>query len=226
MVTDWKKLMGKALGTLTCSRSEHEVWADFAVLGAYEIGQPLGLSRGLESDAARICEKYSEEEISTLGEMMGCTIAALDENPRQDFLGSSYMALGINGKSKGQFFTPYSVCEAMAEISITKDKCETALSEKGYIRLNDPACGGGATLIASANRLRALDVDYQGCAWFVGQDLNLETACMCYIQLSLIGCAGRVIVGDTLAMEKKVVLTLPMSMINPIWTARQLREVV
>jgi hypothetical protein len=49
---------------------------------------------------------------------------------------------------------------------------------------------------------------------------------MCYIQLSLIGCAGEVIVGNTLVMEKKVVLTLPMSLMNPMWTARQLREVV
>lgn len=33
---------------------------------------------------------------------------------------------------------------------------------------------------------------------FVGQDINATTALMCYIQLSMLGCAGYVAIGDTL----------------------------
>lgn len=223
MVTDWKRPMEKALGRLAYRRSKYESWADFAIMGAAELAAPLHLDGGIREDAQRIRNKYDVDELDAMTEMMGCTIGALDENPRQDFLGSMYMALDIGSKHHGQFFTPYAVCEAMAHAQITEDGCKKAIGEHGYITLNDPACGGGATLIAGANRLRELGIDYQNMAWFVGQDLSQQTAAMCYIQLALLGCAGKVIVGDTLNMEVRSEIELPMNVISSWWTARKLK---
>lgn len=225
MVSDWTKHMGKALKRCAGHRSNHEAWQDFAIMSASGLAAPLGLDGPLRDDAERIREKYDSGEMEAMSEMLGCVVGALDENPRQDFLGAAYMELGIGNKKDGQFFTPYAVCEAMAGASIDADGCERAIAESGYVSLSDPACGGGATLIAGANRLRELGVD-QHHAWFEAQDLNLETACMCYVQLSLLGCAGVVIVGDTLAMERRRVLHLPMNVISPWWTARALKGVV
>lgn len=63
----------------------------------------------------------------------------------------------------------------------------------------DCACGAGAMLVAAASYLREIGFDYQRDALFVGQDIDSTTALMCYIQLSLLGCPGYVIIGDTLA---------------------------
>ena len=41
-------------------------------------------------------------------------------------------------------------------------------------------------------------MDYQRNVLFVAQDIDFVTGCMCYIQLSLLGCAGYVVVGDTI----------------------------
>lgn len=223
MVSDWKKPMDKALARAAGHRSNHEAWADFAVLFASELMAPLYENGPLVADAERIRDKYDDGELEAMAEMMGCTVGALEENPRQDFLGSAYMVLGIGNGKHGQVFTPYAVCEAMADAQMVGESVAKAMDEKGYVTLNDPACGGGATLIAGANSLRAQGFDYQNFAWFVGQDINLETACMCYVQLALLGCAGAVIIGDTLACEQRMVLRLPMNVISPWWTARILQ---
>ena len=224
-MSGWTAQMGKSLKRCAGHRSNHEAWQDFAIMSASELAAPLGLDGPLRDDAERIRHKYNNDEIEAMSEMFGCTISALESNPRQDYLGAAYMELDIGNKKDGQFFTPYAVCEAMAGEVITAECCESAISDHGYVTLNDPACGGGATLIAGANRLRELGVD-QHHAWFEAQDLNLETACMCYVQLALLGCAGIVIVGDTLGMERRRVLHLPMNVISPWWTARALRGAV
>lgn len=222
MVSKWTKPMQDALKRLAGHRSYHEVWMDFAVYGASELSK-IYPNNQLKDAHTRIADKYSSDGMESMAELMGCTIAAFEENPNQDFLGSMYMELGIGNKKDGQFFTPYVVCKAMADAQISKDAVDDAIKERGYITLNDPACGGGATLIAGANRLKELGIDYQNFAWFEAQDLNLETACMCYIQLSLLGCAGVVIVGDTITQERRQELMLPMNLISPWWTARWMK---
>ena len=49
-----------------------------------------------------------------------------------------------------------------------------------------------------ANALKGKGVNYQQNAIFVAQDVDRTAALMCYIQLSLLGCPGYVIVGNTL----------------------------
>ena len=46
--------------------------------------------------------------------------------------------------------------------------------------------------------MKKQEINYQNCAFIVAQDLSQLTALMCYIQLSLLGCAGIIVVGDTL----------------------------
>ena len=55
-----------------------------------------------------------------------------------------------------------------------------------------------------AKRLKAMGINYQSKALFVGQDIDRIAAQMCYIQLALNGCTGYVCVAD--AMMKPVVV--------------------
>ena len=56
---------------------------------------------------------------------------ALDQNQEQDFLGKMFMRLDLGNRSAGQFFTPYHVCELMAEVVATNalEKIEQYASE-------------------------------------------------------------------------------------------------
>jgi hypothetical protein len=122
---------------------------------------------------------------------------ALENNPEQDFLGAMYMQLELGSHWHGQFFTPYCVCRMMSEICC--ESVDAKIEESGYISVCDPACGAGATLIATANTMKRCKHNFQNHVLFVGQDIDRVTGMMCYIQLSLLGCAGYVCIADTLS---------------------------
>ncbi len=107
------------------------------------------------------------------------------------------MALGLGNDHNGQFFTPYEVCRCMAQMVLAN--AATEIEKKHWISINDPAVGAGAILIAAANTIRSQGINYQQHCLFVAQEIDFVTACMCYIQLSLLGCPGYVYVGDTLS---------------------------
>ena len=143
-----------------------------------------------------------------MAEMLMQMVYAIDENPDQDFLGELYMACNLGNDHAGQFFTPYNVCQCMSEITYD---VPALLDGKGFIAVNDPACGAGALLLSFANACKRHDINYQQKVLFVAQDIDYTVGLMCYIQLSLMGCAGYVVIGDTLinpctAYDKKGLL--------------------
>lgn len=147
----------------------------------------------------QIIRKYIKEEQAIFPEMMGHVINGMEENRDCDFLGELYMELGLGNHWKGQFFTPYSVCKAMATLQMKG--IEQKIKENWFASVNDPACGAGALLIAFANTAakEINEFNWQNHILFTAQDLDAVTAKMCYIQLSLLGCAGYVKIGDSLA---------------------------
>ena len=52
--------------------------------------------------------------------------------------------------------------------------------------------------MAFANYCRDNGIDFQTSVLFVAQDIDYLVACMCYIQLSFLGCPGYVVVGNTI----------------------------
>lgn len=75
------------------------------------------------------------------------------------------------------------------------------IDTKGYTSINDSAVGAGVMLIAAANKAEELlreNLNWQNHILFTGQDLSLVAAQMAYIQISLLGCAGYIKVGNTL----------------------------
>lgn len=72
------------------------------------------------------------------------------------------------------------------------------IAKQGWVSVNDPACGAGALLIAYANECKSVGVNFQTSVLFVAQDIDLVAGLMCYIQLSLMGCSGYVVIQNTL----------------------------
>lgn len=160
-----------------------EVWSDFIQLTAIDISNVTdkGNAPKRAADARNIAKKYSEDEIKRMAEMLMQMVYAIDENPDQDFLGELYMTCELGNDHAGQFFTPYDVCRAMSEISFDPTRFE----DKGFVSVNDCACGAGALLVSFANACKRHDINYQQKVMFVAQDIDYTVGLMCYIQLSV-----------------------------------------
>lgn len=218
---------------LCYSRSSWQVWADLITAMACSLSNAV--DRTKEHFEKR--EKEYAECIKRLGsvdvpaKILAITVMALENEPEQDFLGKMYMSLDLGNHWKGQFFTPYNICKLMSDISVKEINGQ--IDEKGYISVCDPACGAGATLIAAANTMKNLSYNFQNHVLFVGQDIDRVTGMMCYIQLSLLGCAGYVCIANTITnpltghvlfpkeMESQELWYTPMFQSN-VWNYRRI----
>jgi type I restriction-modification system DNA methylase subunit len=224
----------KMFDSLSGSKGSWEVWNDVITMMAISLSNQFDNGERKTAREKRyldIAKKYTASELQTVVKICAEITIAIEDNPDQDLLGDLYMALDFGSDALGQFFTPYHLCKAMAELNADKTLIEKEIEENGYIRVNEPSCGAGANIIAFANQLIKQGINYQTCAFFIAQDLSQLTALMCYIQMSLIGMAGIVIVGDTLQQPqmpsqaeietKENIWLTPMYNIN-IWSDRRM----
>lgn len=188
---------------LSYDHNKWEVWKDLIFMISASISNTLDKKNYdyREKEYLRIINKYIPKEQMLFPKLFAKIVMSLEENPDQDLLGSIFMELNLSNGDKGQFFTPYSVCKLMAK-STMYDISER-IKEKGYISINDCACGAGATLIAGINEAKDIlskeNKNFQNHVFVVAQDIDETVALMCYIQLSLLGVAAVVKVGDSLA---------------------------
>lgn len=196
----------KVFDTLTGKYNRWEVWRDMITMTA------VGISNSVDGRFAEAREKlyldsakkYTREELLVFSRLFGLMVNRMEEKIETglwgDFLGELFMGLELGSNLGGQFFTPYHLCLAMARLEIGKGEAvREEIARHGWASVADVACGAGATLIAGAETLRGCGVDYQRDTLFAGQEIDQTTALMCYIQLSLLGCAGYVVIGDSLA---------------------------
>lgn len=195
---DHQKNFLKIFNGLTGKHSRWEIWEDFVTLTAIEISNSTDKVNAPERTKMyqTIVSKYSAKERDGMAEMLAEVVMGMEQNPDQDFLGSLYMMCELGNDHTGQFFTPYDVCKCMAMITMGNASLDFS---QGFVSVSDPACGAGATLLALANILKEKDVYYHTKVLFVGQDIDYIVGLMCYIQLSLMGCAGYVVIGDTIS---------------------------
>lgn len=176
-----------------------QVWSDFIECSAISLSNWFDregkIHDGREKRYLEIMRGYTPQEQKGLVQLLTCLMEALEMNPNQDFLGDMYMALELHSHWHGQFFTPYHMSHFMAKIIISKD--DEALRERGWIGVNDPACGAGSLLIAVRNICQEAGIGFRQ-VLFIAQDIDRVAALMCYLQLSLLGCAGYVVVGNSL----------------------------
>lgn len=201
---DWERKFLKSFQKLTYVHRSWDVWRDYIVLHACAISNVFDKEHYecREKRYLDIIHRYNKEEQDIFPALAADTLMALNENQEQDFLGKIFMDLELGNHSNGQFFTPYHVCELMAEI--TMDDVVEKIEKQGYISINDPCCGAGATLIAGAHAIRKRlekcehPLNFRNHVLMVGQDVDEIVALMCYIQLSLLGLTGFIKVGNSI----------------------------
>ena len=200
--TETGKKFIKALEKLSYRHSTWKVWTDFIELTAISISNARELRNDIrlarENQYQNLFDTYTREEQALFVDMFSYVMTEYMENSAQDFLGSLYMGLDFGNGWKGQFFTPWHVAEMMANMNFSSDT-ESELTEKGYVSVCDPTCGSGVMLLAFANAFKTVTGEhYTNKVLFIGQDLDPVVAKMCYIQLSIIGAAGYVKIGNAL----------------------------
>ncbi|MFR8298188.1 MAG: N-6 DNA methylase [Gordonibacter urolithinfaciens] len=200
-------------------RDDRDIWSAFVTMAA----APMALAAGcapssLVEDARRQFARY-EGFVGEFDEMLSAVVDALEGNPDRDVMGYVYNALGFPISSRSQFFTPYDISKMIAQMMLA-DSAQA--KKKGYISICDPCAGSGGMLVAAFNVIRDQGMNPQTDAWFEAQDISQDTALMCYVQMSLLGMAGRVIVGDSLAGTRSMELLTIGAVAHPVWAARRL----
>lgn len=178
--------------------SMYSLFQDFIVMAAIAISNSVDLAHREEREKMylQISGKYTAAELDVFAKIFAEVVLGLERNPNQDFLGEMYMNLDMGNEHAGQFFTPYHVCELMAKIS--EPNIQGRIERDHWISCMDCACGAGALLVAFANECLAQKVNYQTSVLFVAQDIDYTVGCMCYVALSLLGCAGYVKIGNSI----------------------------
>lgn len=227
---DPKKEFLSIFKRLTHCHREWTIWEDFIVMFACALSNPVDKSHYDEREKRylKIISKYNKQEQNLFPELVTQTVMALEQNPEQDFLGDIYTELELMDHSKKQEFTPYSVCQCMA--GIISDNIITQVKKDGYITIYDPCCGAGANLIAGIHearkQLEKANLKFQKHVLVVAQDIDEIVALMCYIQLSLLGVAAYVKVGNSLTEPMNADDTLDnywftMMYFSDIWVMRR-----
>ena len=129
----------KLFSTLCYSRSNWQVWSDFITVSASAISNTFDREGPTHDEREKqymeLSRGYTNDELDILAQLLSIVVLALDDDPRQDFLREVFQGLDLNSPWKGQFFTPYHMCEFMAEITL--GNAETEIRKKGWIGIND-----------------------------------------------------------------------------------------
>ena len=94
------------------------------------------------------------------------------------------------------------------------------------VTMNEPAVGGGAMVIAMCDHLINEKINFQKQLKITCQDVDYTAVCMCYIQLSLIGCNAVVVHANTLSMEEWGSFYTPMARMFPIRSTHEMQPTI
>ena len=155
--TEAEREFKKVFETINYAKNRYEVFCDWLLCSALSFSQVCHFDKNREKRYLEIVKKYSKEDLQKFAELLAITTKAfmIGNAPYfQDFLGNIYMICGFGSSTQGQFFTPYSVCQAMAQMQGIPEKNK-------IITVMDCAVGGGALPIAYAEHLFNNDINYQ-----------------------------------------------------------------
>jgi len=183
----------------------HRLFSDCMEASAISISNSMDL-RHREAREKRYLEivgQYERDIVELFAQVLAGIVMALEADP-VDALGTVYNNLELSSADKGQFFTPWHVCQFMAEASLGDPKLiQDMMARKGFLRTIEPACGAGGMIIAVAQTMRAQGINYQRHLHVTAVDIDARVAHMAYIQFSLLHIPAVVIVGNSLSLEMR-----------------------
>ena len=216
-----KNNMLKMFNRLNYKHTTWEVYSDFIELSTLAINSAAQIINKGKNDKRyfEIMKRYSKEEFEIFPKLLCELVDSLETNPT-DVLGELFMELDLGSKWKGQFFTPYNLCLLMAELAM--GDIEKTIQEHGYVTLNEPCSGGGAMILAFAQKMRERGYNPQKQLMVICQDLDEKAVYMSYIQLSLMGIPAIICHMNTLTLEMYSQWKTPFWVLGN-WDCKELR---
>jgi len=138
--------------------------------------------------------------IDTLKAAFHLMIGAM-EDTGQDVLGDVFQGAITYGEN-GQFFTPDSICEVMAKLTVPDQRTDDRRT------INDPACGSGRQLLAVAKRQPHWE--------FTGQDVDHRCVQITAINMALNGLRGWAVWQNTLTLETHRVYRIGFNLVGGV----------
>ena len=136
-----------------------------------------------------------------MSEYFLCQERMLRHNDWFDVWGVLFEKLVTNG-AKGQFFTPPSLCDMMAQMQISKDLPKTHSTPFGKrATINDCACGSGRTLLSAHCQFMPKEGNNTQ-SWkpyLYADDVDGMCCKMCAVNFMVHGCFGEVRLHNTLS---------------------------
>ena len=208
-----KKDFLKTIDAIAGRHTPEQVFTDFVSMAAMSISNAVDFKQEREKKYLDLIGKYETDEQARFPELLAITIKGF-EAKFGDFLGECFEELGASNSKTGQFFTPYSVAQVCAQMSFDKARIDSAIAEKGYVGINEPAAGGGAMIVAFLETMKENGYNFQTQSLTVAQDIDYRCAYMCYVTLSLLGAPAIVCIGDTLTLDIWDELHTPFYVLN------------
>ena len=183
----------------------YKLFADFCELAALSLSNAADLAQreGREARYLQIVKGYTREEVELFPRVLAEVTLGLEEGA-SDLLGAVFHDLELHNKYRGQFFTPFEICRMMASMIVgSKEDLRRLIEQRGYVTACEPACGAGAMVIALAETIRELGINYQRHLHVTAVDVDPKAAHMAYIQFSLLHIPAVVVVGNSLSLEER-----------------------
>lgn len=211
----------KLFRSLGYRHDAYRLFADFCELAALSLANAVDLAQreGREARYLEIVKGYTREEMELFPRVLAEVTLGLEQGAT-DLLGAVFHDLELHNKYQGQFFTPFEVCRMMASMTIGSEaKLRQLIEQRGYVTACEPACGAGAMVIALAEGMRELGINYQRHLHVTAVDVDRKAAHMAYIQFSLLHIPAVVVVGNSLTLEEREHWYTPAHVLGG-WTGR------
>lgn len=192
------------INELAYRHSPWQVFSDFCEVSALSLSNAVDLAQSEKREARyrEIIKRYTPEELKRFPEMLAALTNAL-EDETSDVLGKAFHELELHNKWAGQFFTPYDLCRMMAKMTLGDEAQVRELIEcNGFVRVAEPAVGSGAMVIALAQEMRAMGINYQRHLHVTAVDVDAKCVHMAYAQFSLLHVPAVIVHGNSLSLEE------------------------
>lgn len=161
-----------------------------------------------ESRYHSISKNYSKDELMIMASSFGMLYKEYEkmmngDRAFTDLCGEIYMSSNTSNGKAGQYFTPYCVSQMCAISAIDADEAKAKIESDSndVISVLEPSCGAGGMLVAAAERLQQIGINYAYNSIMYGVDIDERCVAMSYIQCSLLGIPAIITHGNALTLE-------------------------
>ena len=164
----------------------------------------------IEDKSPHVMPRLGNEAAQALVTLMRIFFSALHTELAHrkwvDLFGDYFMEYGANKKDRGQCFTPDSVCELLAGLSMSINEGTDFDTMRHYVPgfgrkvvVNDCACGSGRLLLAAGSTYR--HITHKNDVYLVASDIDDRCCKQSAINILVHGFYGEVACMDTLMGE-------------------------